>query len=30
LEQDFIVDLVGQIADKDVEVIGRVFLGGGV
>jgi hypothetical protein len=28
LEKDFIVDLVGQVADENVEVVGRVFLGG--
>jgi hypothetical protein len=28
LEEDLIVDLVGQVADEDVEVVGRVFLGG--
>lgn len=26
LEEDLIVDLVGKVADKDVEVVGRVFL----
>ena len=30
LEKDFIVDLIGQIADENVEVVGRIFLGSGV
>ena len=27
MQQDLIVDLVGEIADEDVEVVGSVFLG---
>jgi hypothetical protein len=30
LEQDFVIDLVGQVADEDVEVTRSVLLGGGV
>jgi hypothetical protein len=30
LEKNLIIDFVGEIADKDVEVVGGIFLVGGV
>lgn len=30
MEEDLVIDFVGKITNEDVEVVGRVFLGGSV